>query len=248
MQKNRGLAEYSLILLSMNSVLITGSNRGLGLEWAIQYARAGWRVYATCRYPDQADELQKQAEVSSNVSLHQLDVTVTGQIEALAKELDDTPIDVLVNNAGIYREQWGKDRLGKIIYSDWQDTFDVNTLGVMRMSEALMDNVACSQRKLIIAITSHMGSIAEIGGPGDYAYRSSKAALNAAMKGLCYEVADRHIGVLLLHPGWVRTRMGGESAPLSAEESVTGMRRLVEDFEITKSGHFYRYDGSGIPW
>ena len=146
----------------MNNVLITGSNRGLGLEWASQYASSGWRVYATCRYPDQADELKKLAEVSSNVSLHQLDVTVPGQIQTLAKELDAVPIDVLVNNAGIYREKWGKDPLGKIVYSDWQDTFDVNTLGVMRISEALMDNVASSQRKLIVAITSHMGSIAEI--------------------------------------------------------------------------------------
>ena len=232
----------------MNSVLITGSNRGLGLEWASQYARAGWVVYATCRYPDQADELQKLAEVSPNVSLHQLDVTITGQIEALAEELDNTPIDVLVNNAGIYREQWGKDRLGKIIYSDWQDTFNVNTLGVMRVSEALMANLASSQRKLIVAITSHMGSIAEISSSSDYAYRSSKAALNAAMKGLSYEVADRHIGVLLLHPGWVRTRMGGESAPLSVEESVIGMRQIIEGFQPSDSGHFYRYDGSEIPW
>lgn len=232
----------------MNNVLITGSNRGLGLEWASQYASSGWRVYATCRYPDQADELKKLAEVSSNVSLHQLDVTLPGQIQTLAKELDSVPIDVLVNNAGIYREKWGKDPLGKIVYSDWQDTFDVNTLGVMRISEALMDNVASSQRKLIVAITSHMGSIAEINSPCDYAYRSSKAALNAAMKGLSYEVADRRVGVLLLHPGWVRTRMGGESAPLSVEESVAGMRDLVEGFEIAQSGHFYRYDGSMIPW
>lgn len=102
----------------MNSILITGSNRGLGLEWASQYASSGWRVYATCRYPDQANGLKKMAEVSSRVSLHKLAVTLPDQIQTLFKELDSALIDVLVNNAGIYREKWGKDRTGKIVYSE----------------------------------------------------------------------------------------------------------------------------------
>jgi NAD(P)-dependent dehydrogenase (short-subunit alcohol dehydrogenase family) len=232
----------------MNSVLITGSNRGLGLEWARQYALDGWKVYATCRYPEQADALNLLAQTHDNMTVSQLDVTYPEQLKRLTAEFDGTPIDVLINNAGIYREHWGKDVLGKIKYKDWQDTFDVNTLGPMRVSEALMDNVASSGRRLIIAITSHMGSITDITSPNDYAYRSSKAALNAAMKGLSLEVAERGVGVLLLHPGWVRTRMGGESAPSSAQESVAGMRRLVEGFTTASSGHFYRYDGSEIPW
>ena len=232
----------------MNSVLITGSNRGLGLEWAHQYYNEGWRVFATCRHPDEADELNQLAEKSPNFTIHQLDVTKTDHVSAMASELDGTPIDVLINNAGVYHEHWGKDKLGKIIYEDWQDTFDVNTLGPMRVVEALLDNISRSQRRLIVSITSHMGSIAEITSPNDYAYRSSKAALNAAMKGLSFEVADSGVGVLLLHPGWVRTRMGGASAPLSTQESVAGMRQLVERYEASDSGHFYRYDGSEIPW
>jgi NAD(P)-dependent dehydrogenase (short-subunit alcohol dehydrogenase family) len=232
----------------MNSVLITGSNRGLGLEWVRQYARDDWNVYATCRYPEQADELNRLAAASTNINVHQLDVTQADQLESLVSNLGETPIDALINNAGVYHEHWGKDKLGRIIYDDWQDTFNVNVLGAMRVSEALMDNVAKSQRKLVVAITSHMGSITEITAPNDYAYRSSKAALNAAMKGLSYEVANYSVGVLLLHPGWVRTRMGGDSAPLSAEESVTGMRKLVERFKPAESGNFYRYDGSVIPW
>lgn len=232
----------------MNSVLITGSNRGLGLEWARQYAREGWRVYATCRHPADSGELNQLASEFSCVTVHELDVTLPEQIRALADELGDAPIDVLINNAGVYHEHWGKDKLGRIIYDDWQDTLNVNTLGAMRVSEALIDNVAHSEKKLVVAITSHMGSITEISGPNDYAYRSSKAALNAAMKGLSYELKDLGTGVLLLHPGWVRTRMGGDSAPLSTHESVTGMRQIIERFKTADSGHFYRYDGTLIPW
>jgi NAD(P)-dependent dehydrogenase (short-subunit alcohol dehydrogenase family) len=158
------------------------------------------------------------------------------------------PLDVLINNAGIYRERWGRDLLGVIDYGDWQDTLAVNSLGAMRISEALIDNLARSERRLIVAISSHMGSIAEIGAPNDYAYRSSKAALNAAMKGLSLELAGRGVGLLLLHPGWVRTRMGGEEAPLTAADSVSAMRGLVERFTPRQSGRFYNYQGHEIPW
>ena len=135
-----------------------------------------------------------------------------------------------------------------IDYQQWLHTFDVNSLGPMRVSEALIDNVAGSNKRLIVAITSHMGSIADITSAKDYAYRSSKAALNAAMKGLSIEVAGKGVGVLLLHPGWVRTRMGGDSAPLSVQESISGMSDLVENFIMSQSGSFIRYDGTLIPW
>ena len=232
----------------MNSVLVTGSNRGLGLEWVRQYAAAGWRVYATCRYPDQADDLQRLKSQDPNVSVHPLDVTQPDQIREMAVALGDGPLDVLINNAGVYRERWGKDPVGRIDYADWLDTFAVNTLGAMRVSEALVDSLARSERRLSVAISSHMGSIADIGAPNDYAYRSSKAALNAAMKGLSLDLARRGIGVLILHPGWVRTRMGGDKAPLAPTESVTGMRRLIDRFRQDLSGHFYRYDGVEMPW
>lgn len=232
----------------MNSILVTGSNRGLGLEWVRQYARQGWRVFATCRYPGQADELQELATQQDNVTIHRLDVTVAEQLAALSQEINDAAIDLLVNNAGVYHEQWGQDPLGQIKYEDWQHTFDVNTLGPMRLSEVLVDHVARSKKRLIVAITSHMGSIADITSARDYAYRSSKAALNAAMKGLSLEVAERGLGVLLLHPGWVRTRMGGDSAPLSTQESVSGMRKIVDSFHISQSGSFFRYDGERMPW
>jgi len=230
------------------SILITGSNRGLGLEWARQYAALGWRVYATCRRPEAAEELNRLAEGHEQLSVHRLDVTSVSDIEALRAQLQGVAIDLLVNNAGVYFERWGKDRLGQIDYADWQQTLAVNTLAPMRVAEALMENVAASGRRLLVTITSHMGSIADISSPNDYAYRSSKAALNAAMVGLAQEVRPRGVGVLLLHPGWVRTRMGGNSAPVSPEQSVQGMRRLIDGFALPHSGQFLRYDGRAMPW
>lgn len=232
----------------MNSILVTGSNRGLGLEWVRHYAGEGWRVFATCRFPEQADELQSLVDSTKHVTLHRLDVTQGDQLSALRKELKNEPIDVLINNAGVYYEQWAQDPLGRINYDDWQHTLAVNTLGSMRVSEALIKNVERSNKKLIVSITSHMGSIADITSGNDYAYRSSKAALNAAMKGLSIEVREQGVGVLLLHPGWVRTRMGGDSAPLSTQESVTAMRKLVDNFTISRSIAFLRYDGTAMPW
>lgn len=232
----------------MSSILITGSNRGLGLEWSGQYALAGWRVYATCRHPEQADALHQLAASNHRLTVHRLDVTHDEEITALARELDGEPVDVLINNAGVYFEKFLDEDIGNIDYGQWEETFRVNSLGPMRVSAAFTDHLARSERRLVVAITSHMGSIAEIGTPGSYAYRSSKAALNAAMKGLSVALEPRGIGVLMLHPGWVQTRMGGPGATLTTETSVRGMRKLVENFRLADSGHFYRFDGSTIPW
>lgn len=232
----------------MSSILITGSNRGLGLEWAGQYALAGWRVYATCRHPEQADTLHQLAASSHRLTVHRLDVTHDEEITALARELDGEPVDVLINNAGVYFEKFLDEDLGNIDYGQWEETFRVNSLGPMRVSAAFTEHIARSKRRLVVAITSHMGSIAEIGTPGSYAYRSSKAALNAAMKGLSVALQPRGIGVLMLHPGWVQTRMGGPGATITTHTSVSGMRKLVENFRLADTGHFYRFDGSTIPW
>ena len=232
----------------MPGVLITGSNRGLGLEWVRQCAARGWRVHATCRDPDAAAELQDLASRHPDVRLHRLDVTAADQIAGVAEALRDETLDLLVNNAGVYFERWGKDPIGSIDFEDWEETFRVNTLGPMRVTEALLAQLARGDRPLVLAITSNMGSIAGIDAPRDYAYRSSKAALNAAMHGLAHELKPRGIGVLLLHPGWVRTRMGGSSAPIGPEESVRGMLSLVDRYEPSLSGGFFRFDGARMPW
>lgn len=231
----------------MESILITGANRGLGLEWCRQYALAGWRVYATCRHPEAAKDLKSLASTQTQLSVHRLDVTSSEECAALRAELGEAPIDVLVNNAGVYLEKYAPD--GAIHYEDWLLTLQVNTLGAVRVTEALARNVARSRRRLVVAVSSHMGCIADISSPGSYYYRSSKAALNAAMKGLALAYRPMDIGVLILHPGWVKTRMGGwDEAPLTAEQSVAGMRRVVDAFDASMSGRFFRYDGTELPW
>ncbi len=232
----------------MSSILITGSNRGLGLEWARQYTAAGWRVYATCRHPEEADALDQLALRNPNLTVHRMDVTREEEISVLAKDLAGEPIDILLNNAGVYFEKFLDENLGNIDFGQWEETFRVNSLGPMRVSAAFTEHLARSERRLVVAITSHMGSISEIGSPGSYAYRSSKAALNAAMKGLSLALQSHGVGVLMLHPGWVQTRMGGPGATITTETSVHGMRKLVEGFRMRETGYFYRFDGSVIPW
>jgi NAD(P)-dependent dehydrogenase (short-subunit alcohol dehydrogenase family) len=231
----------------MPTVLITGANRGLGLEWTRQYLEAGWRVFATCRHPEAADALRGLIAGHGHATLYRLDVTSPQDLRSLQMDLETEPIDVLLNNAGVYLDKFDPG-LGGLHFDAWEGSFAVNTLGPARVTEAFLDNVARSGRKLVVAITSHMGSIAEIGSPGAYAYRASKAALNAVMKGMSLELKGRGIGVLLLHPGWVRTRMGGPDGPLSPAQSVAGMRELVEGFTLDRSGSFLRYNGTVIPW
>jgi NAD(P)-dependent dehydrogenase (short-subunit alcohol dehydrogenase family) len=232
----------------MANILITGSNRGLGLELVRQYAGSGWRVFATCRHPSEATELHQLAGEYGEISIHRLDVTVPEDIRAIQWILNGIPLDILYNNAGVYLED---DYLlpapGSIRYDLWLRTLEVNTLGAVRVTEALLDNVASSEMRLVAVMTSHMGSIADIQIPGSYYYRSSKAALNAAMSGLAEALRKRRIGVLLLHPGGVKTRMGPGDG-ISAEESVTGLRQVIDDFTLDKTGHFIKYDGSPMPW
>jgi NAD(P)-dependent dehydrogenase (short-subunit alcohol dehydrogenase family) len=232
----------------MANILITGSNRGLGLELARQYAHAGWRVFATCRHPTEAAELQELSREHGTISLHRLDVTVPEDIKAIQWELDGTPLDILYNNAGVYLED---DYLlpapGSIRYDLWLRTLEVNTLGAVRVTEALLDNVASSGKRLVAVMTSHMGSITDINIPGSYYYRSSKAALNAAMSGMAEALRERHVGVLLLHPGGVRTRMGPGDG-ISAEVSVKGLRQVIDGFTLDQTGHFIKYDGNPMPW
>jgi NAD(P)-dependent dehydrogenase (short-subunit alcohol dehydrogenase family) len=232
----------------MASVLVTGSNRGLGLEWVRQYAKEGWRVYATCRHPMEAGELKALAEQEKGISVHRLDVTKPDEINALAVDLMKEPIDLLVNNAGVYLEKFMEVGLRKLRYEDWIYSFQVNTLGAVRVTEAFQEHVARSERRLVVVISTHMASIADIAAPGAYYYRSTKAALNAVMEGLTHELRPKGVGVLILHPGWVQTRMGGEGTSLMPSESVQGMRSLVGKFTLNESGRFFRYDGVQMPW
>jgi NAD(P)-dependent dehydrogenase (short-subunit alcohol dehydrogenase family) len=232
----------------MPNILITGSNRGIGLELARQYTRAGWRVFATCRNPGEADGLRKLAQEHNTLSIHRLDITIPEEIKAIHWELNGTPLDILYNNAGIFLEEdYLSPTPGAIHYDLWLRTLETNTLGAVRMAEALRDNLAASELRLVVAMSSHMGSIADIDIAGSYYYRTSKAALNAAMRGLSHILREQGIGVLLLHPGGVRTRMGPANG-LTPEESVRGLRRVIDSFTLDQSGRFFNYDGTPLPW
>lgn len=225
----------------MSTVLITGASRGLGLEFARSFAADGWTVHAACRQPARATAL---AELAPQVERHRLDVTDALQVAALARRLAGEPIDLLLNNAGVYGP---KTAFGESDYESWLGIFNVNTLGPMRMAEAFVEHLAKSERRLIVNVTSRLGSIAENSG-GRFAYRSSKAALNMVGNSLAIELKPRGITVLMVHPGWVQTDMGGPSASITPEESIAGLRKVFDRATPADSGRFFDWKGEEIPW
>jgi NAD(P)-dependent dehydrogenase (short-subunit alcohol dehydrogenase family) len=230
----------------MATVLITGANRGLGLEFCRQYAEQGWHVIACSRDPDDAFDLNKLAS-QHHIQLEALDVSKFEQIDALSRKLADLPIDVLINNAGIYADH-RSDGLGHLDYQAWTNSLLINTQAPVKMAEAFLPQIKKSDKKLIVNISSLMGSIADNDSGGSIFYRSSKAALNAAMKSLSLDLKDQLIGVLIFHPGWVKTDMGGPNALINVEQSITGMRSLIESFSLNQTGSFIKYDGTPMPW
>lgn len=240
----------------MPSVLITGANRGIGLAFAHSFAADGWRVHACCRDPDGAEDLaalradmasvvMAGADTAGAVMLHRLDVTDGSRIAGLSRELADEAIDVLVNNAGVMGPGTG---FGEMDYDGWLPVFETNTLAPMRMAEGFVEQVAKSGRKLIVNISSIMGSLGENADGGAIIYRSSKAALNMVSKSLSAELAPRGITVIVFHPGWVSTDMGGPDAAVTPGESVEGMRAIIERVTPNDSGRFFNFDGHEIQW
>lgn len=232
----------------MLSILITGANRGLGLEFSRQYAAAGWRVIAACREPSAADDLVALAKQYPNIRIEALNVADFTQVDALAARLADESLDVLLNNAGVYGDKPGQG-FGHLDYQAWSETLAVNTLAPVKMAEAFLPNLERGEKKLIATVSSLMGSMADNTSGGSVLYRSSKAGLNAAMKSLAIDLRPRAVGVLILHPGWVKTDMGGQNALIDAQTSVSGMRQRIEAFSLEQSGSFVRFDdGRVMPW
>lgn len=219
----------------MPTILITGAGRGLGLELARQYAQDSWRVIGTVR----AGAPQLDFETV------RLDVADPAQAKELGAKLTGTPIDVLFCNAGIVGKRGMA--LGSFDYAEWEKVLRVNLLGAAAVIEALIDNVAASERKTVAVMSSRLGSIAETSGM-TLPYATSKAALNLLAKGLSSTVAPRKIIVVALSPGWVKTDMGGEGAPLTPEASARGLRKVLAGLRPQDSGKFLAYDGSPIPW
>ncbi len=238
----------------MPSILVTGANRGLGLEFVRQYAGDGWQVHACCRDPGSADALGEIARLSGGrVRLHALALGDASSITALARDLAGQPIDVLVNNAGTYGlkgfAEGGMEAqaFGSMEYDGWEHAFAINTMAPLRVIEALIANVAASDQKKIFTISSSMGSIGAPPG-GHLAYGSTKAAVNFVMSSLAMELRGQGITVMSLHPGWVDTDMGGAMAPLKPADSIAGLKKVIAGASLATSGQFVGWDGNQVPW
>lgn len=230
----------------MTTILITGANRGIGLELVKLYVEAGDNVIACCRKPDDADELK-----ALNVTRLALDVTNDASVQALKSDLGETPIDILINNAGVIL---GPRFFDETDFDGWEEAFRVNTIGPFRIMQALIDNVSTSQDKKLVTISSEMGSVTNIQnwfelfeGPR-IAYSSSKSAVNMIIKLIAIQFRDKGVISVPLHPGWVRTEMGGDDADISPEESASGLRSVIAGLTLENSGRFYQYDGKELPW
>lgn len=220
----------------MPTILLTGANRGIGKALCDAYLADGWSVLAACRDP---------ATAPQGATALTLEIGSESGIDMLVASLGDKPIDVLWNNAGIYADK-GK-RLDENSFSDWERSFRINTVGPIRLASLLRRNVADSGRKTMVFTTSNMGSIANNTG-GAYLYRTSKTALNMAVDCLTKELAQEGVKTVMLHPGWVRTEMGGESADIDTEASAVGMKNVVDRLSASQSGAFLNYDGKPLPW
>jgi len=222
------------------TVLVTGANRGIGLEFAKQLKAGGFQVIATARKPAEATQLR-----ALGVRVEQLDVTDSASVAALSGRLQGVPIDLLINNAGI-----GGHNAPSFAATDFDQvgtTFDVNSLGPMRVTQALLGNLSAGEGKTVIQISSIMGSIESNQG-GYYGYRASKAALNMLNKSLAAELAKQGFVCVVLHPGWVQTRIGGAGAPVLPVDSVSGMLSVIEKLQPQHNGRFLDYQGKELPW
>ena len=231
----------------MKTVLITGANRGLGLEFCKQYAVQGWGVIACCREPKKAQLLNELADSNKAVKVYKLDVIDRAGVDTLARELTTKTIDLVISNAGVYGDS-PLHGFGGINYNDWVKTLETNVLGVVKVIEAFMPHLIKSTKPHIAVLSSQMGSIDDNSSGGSLLYRSSKAALNATMKSLSIDLRNDGVGVQVFHPGWVKTDMGGPQALINTETSIKGMIKQISNFKMSQSGQFIKYDGSLLPW
>ncbi len=228
------------------TVLITGANRGIGLALARGYLAEGWRVHACCRQPGKAKDLKAlQAGAGERVAIHRLDVTDGLKVANLSRELAEAAIDLLINNAGVSGPRGG---FGETDFDRWQPVFSVNTFAPLRVAERFVEQVARSERKLIVNISSKMGSIGANVSSDSIIYRASKTALNQVSKCLAMALAPRGITVVLFHPGWVSTDMGGPEAPVTPADSAAGIRAVIARATPGDNGRFFNYDGEELPW
>lgn len=228
----------------MATVLVTGANKGIGLEIVRVLSTRGDSVIACCRRPDSADELKS---IGGDVEIVPLDVASDESVAALAESLSGRPIDVLINNAGAMGPKPDKQTALEMDFDGWADTLNVNVLGPVRVMQALIENLRAARSAKVMTVSSQMGALS-VDMPFAYAYCSSKAAINKFMKMAAAELQKESIAVGVVHPGWVRTDMGGPKADLSPEESAAGVVRVTDNLTTGNAGGFWRWDGERHDW
>jgi len=229
-----------------HTVFITGTTRGIGLELVRQFLDAGSKVFAAARNPD-SDALQSlKAAHGDQLQVLALDVTDSVQIAKIAATLAGQPLNLLINNAGLFQSR--SDDAESLSPETWLQEFHVNAIAPFMVTRALRGNLAAADNALVAMISSKMGSMADNTSGGAYSYRSSKAALNAVTVSLASDLADDGTRVVALHPGWVRTDMGGDSAPVEAPASASGLKKVMLGIDATQNGGFFDYTGAPIPW
>lgn len=242
----------------MSSALITGANRGIGLEFVRQYLKDGWQVYAACRDPERAEHLQALAnEAGGRLEFLQIDVTNADEVKAAAERIKAKPLDVLINNAGLVEPVFygsgayeGKDDpdLRNYDYQGWLEVLNTNLLGPARVCGAFVDNLAAGQRPVAVMMVSTLASISSTWQAGRYAYRTSKAALNMLTRSAGEWYQSKGIILVSISPGWTQTDMGGPKATNSVDQSVSGVRSVISKVTAADAGKFFNFNGEIFPW
>lgn len=230
----------------MATILITGANRGIGLELTRQALEQGHSVIATARKPDEAAELKAVGEGSGQLDIRELDVADSHSMSDFVDHLGKTPVDVLINNAGIYGQRDAS--LGSVDGQAWQQAFLINTIAPLLLTQKLLPVLREGKDRKLAYISSKMGSIDDNTSGGSYVYRSTKTALNQVVRSLAQDLAGEGFIALALHPGWVRTDMGGPNGLIDAPTSAGGLLNMIHKAGSAQSGQFLDYDGKPIPW
>ncbi|HEY5645771.1 MAG TPA: SDR family oxidoreductase [Pseudomonadales bacterium] len=228
----------------MPTVLITGANRGIGFELAKLYAGRDASVIACCRSPSSAQEL---ATLAGDVTVLPLDVGDADSVAALAAEVGDRPLDILINNAGVSGPSYDKQNVYKMDFDGWADAFAINTMGPVRMLQTFMSNLKASHAARVVNITSQMGALS-LDMTVAYAYCTTKAALNKFMRMAAIELKKDGISVCLIHPGWVQTDMGGPNAEITPEASAHGIVDVIDGLNADTTGGFWKWNGETHDW
>ncbi len=234
----------------MANIVITGANRGIGLALVKSYLVSGDRVYALCRNPGQAEQLARLADNSAGqLTLHPVDMADGASIDAVGQALGDTPVDVLLNVAGIIggrTDSLANTSFSEDDFNDWRNAFEVMTIGPFRLTQALLPNLLAAQGKVMTVSTQIAASTWSHGGM--YAYGATKAAVNRLMLSLAIDLKPQGISVAMVHPGYVQTDMGGPNAEITPQESAAGIKAVVDKLTLETSGSFFKWNGELHPW